>query len=245
MESNVEIYNDDLRCGTFLIAEGFDREHFKLLRLIEKHKERFLRLDNKRLSKSLITRRVTTRKAGRPVDEILLNEKQAIFLGTLFRNTDRVLDFKEKLANDFVEQKNVLVALSTQKQSVEWIENRASGKIARREETDTIKDFVLYAKAQGSINADRYYATLSNCVNSEMFEFGGKFKNKREAMTAIQLLDVKFADKIVSRGLTEGMNKSLPYKDIYQLVKSRLIDLARMYGKSEVISKQLDQGENE
>lgn len=34
MGSDVEIYNDELRCGTFLIAEGFDREHFKLLRLI-------------------------------------------------------------------------------------------------------------------------------------------------------------------------------------------------------------------
>ncbi len=239
MNSEVEIYNDELRCGTFLIAEGFDREHFKILRLIEKHKGRFFRLDNKQLSKSFIIRRVPAKKAGRPVDEIMLNEKQAIFLGTLFRNTDLVLDFKEKLSNDFVDQKHLLVALSTQKQSVEWIENRAAGKVVRREETDTIKDFVIYAKAQGSKNADRYYSTLSGCVNSTMFEFYGKFKNKREVMTATQLIDVKFADKVVSRGLIEGMDKSLPYKDIYQLVKARLVDLANMYGKSEVISKQL------
>lgn len=239
MGSSVEIYNDELRCGTFLISEGFNREHRRLLELISKYKDRFLRLGDNAVSKSLIMRRVPARKAGRPIDEIMLNEKQAIFLGTLFRNTDRVLDFKEKLANDFVDQKDLLVALSTQKQSIEWIENRASGKISRREETDTIKDFVLYAKAQGSLNADRYYVTLSNCVNSTMFEFGGKFTNKREVMTATQLLDVKFADKVVSRGLIEGMEQSLPYKDIYRLVKGRLVGLAKMYGKSEVINKQL------
>lgn len=239
MKTDVEIYRDELRCGTFAISEGFNRNHFKVLRLIEKHKIRFLRLDNKCFSKSLIIRRVPVKKAGRPTDEIMLNEKQAIFLGTLFRNTDRVLDFKEKLANEFVDQKNLLNSVSMQKQSNEWIKNRASGKISRREETDTIKDFVIYAKIQGSKNSNRYYTILSKCVNSTMFDFNGSFKNKRELMTATQLLDVAFADKIVSRGLVEGMNKSLPYKDIYQLVKSRLISLAKMYGKSEVISKQL------
>jgi len=238
-ESAVEIYNDDLRCGTFLISEGFERDHFKVLRLIEKYKDRFLRLDNKRLSKSFIIRRVPVQKAGRPTDEIMLNEKQTVFLGTLFRNTERVLDFKEKLANDFIEQREMLKAISTNRQTKEFIENRAAGKIARREETDTIKDFVYYAKLQGSNNADKYYMALSKCVNKNLFEFDGKFKNVRDVMTANQLIDVKFADKVVSRGLSEGMEKGLPYKEIYNLVKARLISLAELCGKSEIISKNL------
>ena len=239
MASDVEIYNDELRCGTFLISEGFGREHFKVLRLIDKHKNRFIRLDNKRLSKSLIIRRVPATKAGRPVDEIMLNEQQFYFLGTLFRNTERVLDFKEKLAKDFVEQKDLLRNLLNQRQSTEWINNRSTGKKIRHEETDTIKDFVEYAKNQGSKNAQQYYMIFSSCVNSNLFNFNGKFKNKRNAMSATQLMDAGFADKIVSKGLIEGMAKGLPYKEIYQNVKRQILILAEIHGKSEVISKQL------
>ena len=115
MESSVEIYNDEIRSGTWIIADGFKREHFDVLKLIRKHEERFFRLDNKRNSNQFITRRVPAKKAGRPVDEIMLNKKQALFLGTLFRNTERVLDFKEKLANDFVDQENLLRNLVDQR----------------------------------------------------------------------------------------------------------------------------------
>jgi len=238
MNLEIGVSSDERLCGSLIFAEAFNREHFKVMRLIEKYKERFLRLGNKN-SDRLITRRVPVKKAGRPIDEYMLNEKQAIFLGTLFRNTDKVLDFKEKLANDFVEQKNILNNLSAQRQSSEWINNRASGKIARRDETDSIKDFVAYAKAQGSKNADHYYANLTACVNNSLFLFNGKFKNKREAMTAVQLMNVGFADNVVSKYLVEGMAHGLPYKEIYQLVKNKMLILADLHGKSEVIDRQL------
>ena len=169
----------------------------------------------------------------------MLNKKQSLFLGTLFRNTDRVLEFKAKLANDFVEQESLLKNILDQQQSPGWINNRATGQIVRKEETDTIKDFILYAKAQGSKNADRYYTTLSNCVNNNLFTFNGTFKNKRQAMTAVQLMTVGFAESLVSKVLIEGMSKSLPYKEVYQLVKKRIILIAKLHGKSEVIAKQL------
>lgn len=240
MVNAVEIYNDELRCGTFSISQGFDREHHRVIDLIKKHKKRFFRLDNNSDSTGFIMRRVPVKKAGRPVDEIMLNEQQSIFLGTLFRNTERVLDFKERLAGDFVKQRKIINALMSNRKTPEWIKNRATGKIARKEETDTIKDFVKYAKIQGSKSADRYYVILSKCVNTNMFTFTGKFKNVREVMTATQLMDVKFADKIVSRGLLDGMAQGFHYKKIYEMVKERLITLADMYGQSEVISKQLE-----
>jgi phage regulator Rha-like protein len=239
MSSPVEIYNDELRSGTWIISEGFERLHYDVLKLIKKHGERFLRLEDKRNSNHFITRRVPAKKAGRPVDEIMLNKKQALFLGTLFRNTERVLDFKEKLANDFVEQENLLKNLLDQQQSVEWISNRANGKLIRREETNTIKDFVEYAQCQGSVHADRYYSVLSQCVNNNLFTFNGKFKNKRNAMSAVQLMDVGFAEGVVSKGLIEGMAKGLHYKDIYKLVRDRIVTIAELHGKSEVISQQL------
>lgn len=234
-----EIYNDEVRCGTYIIAEGFKREHFRLVELVKKYKIRFLRLDSKLHSNEFMIRRIPAKKAGRPVDEIMLNEAQTIFLGTLFRNTERVLDFKEKLAKDFVKQKRIIAALISQRQTPEWIENRALGKPARRNETDTIKDYIEYCKKQGSQNAERYYANLTKVANASLFIFNGVLKNNREAMTANQLKDVKFADKIVAKGLIEGMALEMEYHDIYKMVKDRLISLGEMCGRSEIINKQL------
>ena len=111
MENTVEIYEDESRVGTFIISEGFGRKHKAVTNLIELYKERFIRLDNKSFSKGFIMRKVPAKKAGRPVEEYMLNEKQTIFLGTLFRNSEKVLDFKEKLANAFVEQRKQLDVL--------------------------------------------------------------------------------------------------------------------------------------
>ena len=242
MKKVVEIYNDEPRCGTFLIAEGFGRRHNKVLELIRKHEEQFLDAESftPRRAK-LLERKVKT--AGRPVIEFLLNKEQTTFLGMLFRTSadpeDPVLKFKAKLAKDFILQEKIINAIYAGRITKEWIENRAAGKIARREETDTIKDFVEYATMQGSKNAQLYYSNLSRAVNSNMFNFSGKFRNVREVLTANQLIDVKFADKVVSRALIEGMAQSLPYREIYSLVRDRLVSLADMYGKSDVISEQL------
>ena len=239
----VNIHNGELRCGTWLIGQGFGRKHTKVLELCKKYEKEMMELeDNKLLPKGFIINKIPKKTAGQPVKEYLLNEGQTILLGTLFRaktGDDLVLRFKVKLAKEFIKQRKMLAVFSSHKQSPEYIKNRAAGKIERREETDTIKDFVDYASLQGSKNAGNYYTNLTTLVNSAMFDFNGKFKNKREAMTAVQLLDVKFADKVVSRGLIEGMAQSLPYSDIFQLVKKRVLALAAMYGKSEILSKQL------
>ncbi len=120
------------------------------MRLIQKHKERFLRLDNKRLSKSLIIRRVPAKKAGRPVNEYMLNEQQTIFLGTLFRNTDKVLDFKENLAKEFVKQRIWIANSILQRKNPDWQNVRRDGKLVYRQKTDVIQIFIEYATKQGS-----------------------------------------------------------------------------------------------
>jgi len=227
----VAIHDDEGRAGTVLIAQGFNRRHEQIVRLVKKYREEFEKFNTLKV--------LNSRTKGRPFKEYLLDEDQFMFLGTLFKNNEQTVKFKARIIQEFKRCRKTLSALSTQKQTPEWIENRAIGKITRREETDTIKDFIIYAKEQGSTNAERYYTVLSNCVNSTMFDFNGKFKNKREAMTAMQLMDIKFADKIVSRGLIEGMSESLPYKEIYKIVKERLLTLAEIYGKSEVLSKQM------
>lgn len=246
----VEVYNNKLVVGTWIIHQGFERRHAEILKLCRKYEAEFMELaDNPKVVSShpsgvsntrWVQRKIKNEKGGAPIKEYLLNKAQTIFLGTMFRakkGNDPVLRFKVKLAKDFIKQEKLIMNLAIQRQNPKWIENRALGKITRREETDTIKDFVTYATLQGSKNAKKYYMILSKCVNDNLFTFAEHFKNKREVMTVHQLVAVEFGDKIVSRGLIEGMNKSLPYKEIYQNVKSRLITMAELCGKTEIIEK--------
>jgi len=241
MES-VSIYNDEPRAGTFLISQGFNREHKKVIELVKKYKERFLRLeDNKSLSADLIIHKVPAKKAGRPVEEILLNEAQTIFLGSLFRNNEIVLDFKERLAKDFVNLRKKLQALSQQKSEPLYQMTRHAGKIVRAHATKTMQEFIEYAKTQGGSpkGCDMYYTNITGMVNGLLFIVEGKFKNLREVMTNQQLMTISSAEQIIDKGLRDGMKKRMFYKDIYQDVRRRVMTFAELHGQSEVIEKQL------
>ena len=141
---------------SFLIAEGVDNQHKNVIELIKRHS------GTKTLS-ALQTRKIKTK--GRPTEVYLLNEKQATFLITLMKNSEKVLQFKERLVDDFYDMKNRLAAVAINQQSAEWNEARSQGKLSRREGTDVIAEFVEYAKAQGSTSSGTYYMSISRMEN--------------------------------------------------------------------------------
>ncbi len=239
MEKAVEIFDDVARIGTFIIAEGFERDHFQVLRLIEKYRADFLDLENKRLLKSLITRRVPAKKAGRPIDEIMLNEQQTIFLGALFRNTRKVVDFKKRLAKEFVEQRKIISRLILQRETPDWQNVRRDGKLIYKQKTDIIKNFVDYATSQGSKNAKMYYSNLANMENSALFYLEQKYKNLREVLTIKQLMQVSTADDVIEKALQDGMNMGIDYHDCYRLARDRIISFAEIIGRSPVLALEL------
>lgn len=110
---------------------------------------------------------------------------------------------------------------------------RAEGKIYRRTQTDTIRDFVEYCIGQGSENAGKYYLAFSKMVNSILFKLPEnmpKPKNLRTMLNPTQLLQVANADVIVEDAVQEGMAKGEYYKDIYKKAKERLVFFALANG---------------
>lgn len=229
----VEIHNNELRAGTWFIAQGFEREHKEVTKLIEKYLSKFETLGE-------LTPRKLKSTGGRPVTEFLLNEPQATFLGTLFRNqNDKVVDFKLKLVKRFYQMKRALENVRAQHKDVIWLKNREEGKAARLGATDEIKEFKIYAIEQGSDNADWYYTSLTKMLNGLLFIVDGKFKNLRDMMTPIQLLIVAGGDLVIKKALQDGMKKQLFYKEIYKLAKERVETFAELYGQSKILSQQL------
>lgn len=116
---------------------------------------------------------------------------------------------------------------------LEWQQARSTGKQTRREETDIIKEFIGYAKGQGSKSAEMYYLAFSVMVNRELFGLEPKNtpENFRDTLDAAQLSHVRMAEIATGRALTEGMAKILPYKAVFAFAKERVRLLVQMVGK--------------
>lgn len=232
MKEAIEIWEDEPRAGTFLIAQGFDRNHKKVLELVRKYESDFLDFGPLKGRKLKST-------GGRAANEIMLNEEQAMFLGALMKNNDKVVKFKKLLVSKFKEMRSLLDSLQKNREDPKLLETREAGKIVRKITTDAMQDFVEYAKSQGSGSPDRYYGNITKMMNGLLFIVEGKFKNLRNVMSIHQLMTVSSAEQIIDRGLRDGMSKKRYYKDIYQDVKKRVMTFAELHGQSEVIEKQL------
>lgn len=105
--------------------------------------------------------------------------------------------------------------ISNEKDS-KWIGTRQESKEVRKIETDTIKDFISYAKNQGSQNADRYYILITNLVNRKV-----KIEsNQRDNISQQTLIEIKGLETIVKMHIKTLIDKDMPYKQIFQEIKS-------------------------
>lgn len=227
------------RAGTLIMSQGFKVEHRALRKLVIKYKTDFEEL-------GVITSRVqkpTSKEGGRPTEEFMLSEDQAMYLGTLLTNNETVRRFKIALVKEFSRMKKALVSKFIQAQNTEWLEKRASGKLIRRQETDTIKNFVEYATFQGSQNAKMYYMNISKMENKALFILEQEFPNLRQILNLTQLSVIECADKIVSKALRDGMTNGTNYKDIYQDAKKLIESFAIAIGKTLIPAFQITQNQ--
>lgn len=226
----VEVYEDEPRAGTFLISQGFGREHKVVLELIRKYKEDFGDFGS-------LKRRKLKSTGGRAANEILLNEDQTMFLGTLLRNNKTSVKFKKDLIKAFKACREKLEAIQQCKNAPDYQVTRDAGKIVRKKTTDVMQQFVEYATSQGSRNSKMYYTNITRMLNSMLFIVDGKYKNLREVMSVQQLMTTSSAEQIIDRGLQDGMSRKKFYKDIYKEVKDKVELFAELHGKSEVVAR--------
>jgi len=229
MTSLVTIENNKLLVSTLDVAKGFEAEHKHVLELVKKYKDEI-----KSLSCSAFETRNMKNKNARDTEYFMLNEGQSIFLVSLMKNKKIVVEFKLKLAKDFIKQKATLANISANLQNEEWKQLRANGKITRKQETDTIKEFVEYATNQGSKSAKLYYMNITKMENKALFFLEQKFKNVRDILEHQQLAILSTADQIIEKALIRGMAKHLDYKEIYQIAKENIISFSEIIGKSKI-----------
>lgn len=112
----------------------------------------------------------------------------------------------------------------------EWNQARLQGKTARKSLTDAVQNFVEYAKAQGSQNAQRYYANITKMEYAALELTAKGQKIPKEFRDTLDTMDIGFllaAEQVCKLVLDEGVRRGLPYKDIYALAKERVTAYAK------------------
>ena len=94
---------------------------------------------------------------------------------------------------------------------------RAEGKIIRKAETDSIKEFIEYAKSNGSQSSERYYTIITKATNDILNIEAGQ----RDSLSESQLDHLAMVERVIANVLTSGIKKGMNYKDIYKLASSK------------------------
>lgn len=231
MTDLVRIVGSEPMTSTLVVAKGMNLDHRAVMTLVDKYKEK---LESFGFVTFEMSKRGAGGGSGRATRTAWINEGQTVFLISLMRNSKIVVEFKQSLTKEFFRQRRMIAHLLTQRQNKAWLEQRAQGKLSRREETDTIKEFVGYCKAQGSNNAERYYTNISKMENKALFFLEQRFPNIRDVLSGQQLQVVASADIAVARALRFGMEEKMHYKDVYQLAKKRIEEFAEIVGKTPI-----------
>lgn len=196
------------------VAEKFEKDHKDVIRAIENLEcSQGFRSGN-------FTQSDFTNKQGRTFKEYKLTRDGFMFLCMGFTGKEAA-----RLKESFIEAFNTMEAMLLAKSSseaLEWKQARLQIKQVRRSFTDVVKDFIEYAKEQGSKSAEMYYANLTKMEYAalDLVERGSKVPdNFRDTLDTIQFAYLGAAEIQCRQALAEGMKRGMYYKEIYAYAK--------------------------
>jgi phage regulator Rha-like protein len=199
-----------------IIADGSENTHRSIYLLIDKYESDFKEFG---VLSSQMTK-LKNEQGGRPEKIYYLNENQALLLITYMRNNPIVRNLKITLVKEFSDMKKLLM----QKETEEWQYARRQGKTAQTELNDSVKEFIDYARSQGSSSPERYYTNFTKLSNSVIGR-QGKSRDYCEANTITLLtLVINTIKQTIRHGIADGMF----YKKIYILCKNRALEIYNM-----------------
>ena len=175
----VETKGQQIWTTSLIVATGCELEHASVIRLIRKHQLHFEKFGPQRFEIDVANRK---QGGGTPIEYAILNEDQATFAITLFRNNEKVIDFKVALVKAFRAAINELHRIKQQQFNLDWQQQRIESRIEFRLMNTTLK---AVREHQGKETAPHHYINEARLVN---FAMTGDFKPvERNAMTAEDL----------------------------------------------------------
>ena len=219
----VKITRRKIITDSYIIAEKFGKKHEYVMRKIETLKQRLAaRKFASKIPAEIISRSKEYR--GQDFRYYELNKKAFSLLIMDFTG-DKAFEWKEKFYDAFALMEQALL----NSKNTQYKEERLNGTEVRVELTDIIKEFIEYASTQGSKSASMYY---QNITKMEYRALGLIEKNEkvstnfRNTLNLMQLHQLTIAEYVAKDSIVEGIFQRLHYKDIYQLAKQNVLNLA-------------------
>ncbi len=122
----------------------------------------------------------------------------------------------------FIQGFNRMEQVLLNQKSPDTINARNQSKIARKEETDAIKQFVEYAIEQGSQNAKRYYSHFTKYTYKALSLIEHNKPKTRDTLDMMELNQLVLAEYIVTKVIKKAMDDNIHYKDVYPLAQNAL-----------------------
>ncbi|MBP7118482.1 Rha family transcriptional regulator [Candidatus Woesebacteria bacterium] len=214
-----------------LVAERLRKPHKHVLEKIRK-----LLLDLENLTaKNLATKNDSKKfiledyinERGQTYSRYKLN-RPAFTLLMMQMSGKKAFEVQEAFNEAFYEMERYILKM----QNTEFIAAREQSKVARLEITDSIKELVEYATAQGSKHANFYYSTITNETYKALGylakgeKVGSEFRNH---LDKFQLHELVMAEAWAARVIKQSIEAGLHYKEIYLLAKQKVVE----FGKSQ------------
>lgn len=114
----------------------------------------------------------------------------------------------------YVKQFNEMEQIQMQKTTKEWQELRDLSKVKTKFLNDTIKEFVEYAKSQGSKHAQNYYTIFHKLINSITATYDRNNTDIGHLNNIVFIISM--ADKCIHEGIAQQnpIKKSIPLVEI-------------------------------
>ena len=142
---------------------------------------------------------------------------ELLFLG----KNEKCKEFKKQIKEILKNIEKNGFYISTEKDE-KWFGVRKESKQVRNSETDSIKEFVEYAKQQGSGKPEMYYKHFTTLVYKKIGIPSGL---KRDNMTQDNLFDIMMYERLISKKLIKLIDDDMHYKDVYQKIKDLISEI--------------------
>lgn len=208
-------------CDSRLIAEKFTKgKHAYVVDVINSIMEKF-NLIKGRQSRPLKSDPVFIEKEneyrGQKFKYFLMNRTAFMLVVMRFR-TDEAFEFQLEFIDAFNRMEECLL----NKTSNNWLTARSQSIESRRSETDVIKEFIEYAKKQGSVHADYYYKHFTNATYKALELVQHDKPSIRDSLDLMELNHLCVAEYVAQRKIEQGMAEGLHYKEIFLLTKQAI-----------------------
>ncbi len=207
MNELVYLKNDVAVCDSLQVAEKFGKRHADVIRAIEN-----------------LIKNDPTQNCVRCFKKSKYKDAKGEWRPMYFINCDGftflIMGFTGKDADiwkwKYIKAFNQMEKLIQEKSTAAYQLSDQAEKATRKTETDIIKEFVEYARAQGSTHADHYYSNYTRLA----YKAAG-ITDKTTA-AGLQLDELSLVEHMITHTLKAGMAAGYSYRDIYQTCKDRL-----------------------